>query len=70
MVVDPITYTSVTRFVYADEDILQEEALDKLNQGGYVFISEVIREKYKVFVGDEITLKTPKGRAKFEVAAY
>ncbi len=67
--IDPVSYTAVTRFVFSDKETAPEEALDKLKQGDYLFISEVIREKFGVKEGDIITLKTKEGSRDFTVAA-
>ncbi|NLY37288.1 MAG: FtsX-like permease family protein, partial [Tissierellia bacterium] len=67
--VEPQTYSAVTRFVFSDKDVVQEEALDKLKKGDHLFISEVMREKYGVEIADVITLKTKEGQRSFAVAA-
>lgn len=67
--VDPESYTAVTRFVFSDKDINETEALDKLKEGGYIFVSEVIREKHGIDRGDVIRLKTKEGSKDFSVAA-
>ncbi len=67
--VDPLTYTQVTKFVFSSDDTISEEAIDKLEKGDNLFISEVIREKFGVNEGDSITLKTKEGSKNFTVAA-
>lgn len=67
--VDPGSYTEVTRFVYSDQDLEDKEALDHLKEGDYLFISEVIREKFGVKTGDQMKLKTKEGSRDFTVAA-
>lgn len=67
--IDPIAYSEVTKFVFTEEDIDEEAVLLKMNQEGYLLISEVISSKYDVVVGDKISLKTEEGIHDFEVAA-
>ncbi len=66
--IDPIAYSEVTKFVFVEEDINEEEILDKMAQEGYLLISEVISSKYGVIPGDQISLKTEEGFHDFEVA--
>jgi len=69
MGVDPASYTAVTRFVYSGIEVDQDKALAELSQGGAIFISEVIAQKYGVKIGDLLTLKTRGSNKAFMVAA-
>lgn len=67
--IDPEAYSEVTRFVFAQEEISEEEVLTKLSQGNHLLISEVISSKYGIGEGDRMTLKTNQGNHDFLVAA-
>ncbi|HSL85840.1 MAG TPA: FtsX-like permease family protein, partial [Bacteroidales bacterium] len=69
MGIDPIAYSEVTSFVFADDDTDEEAVTEKLSEGGYLVVSEVISSKYGVMEGDRIWLKTVQGNEAFEVAA-
>ena len=69
MGVDPASYTAVSRFVYSSKEVDQDKVLAELSQGGSIFISEVIAQKYGVKVGDQLTLKTRGSNQAFTVAA-
>ena len=69
MGVDPASYTAITRFVYSSKEVDQDKVLAELSQGGSIFISEVIAQKYGVKVGDQLTLKTRGSNQAFTVAA-
>ncbi|HEY9088723.1 MAG TPA: FtsX-like permease family protein, partial [Anaerolineaceae bacterium] len=69
MGVDPEAYSRVTRFVFADKKTNEQAAMERLAQGGAVFISSVLSEKYDLQVGDTVQLKTRAGIQSFEVAA-
>lgn len=67
MGIEPLSYTEITDFVYSQEGD-HEEAVLQLDQGGFIFVSEVIATKYGVGIGEEIFLKTNEGRQGFKVA--
>jgi len=69
MAIDPISYTRVTRFVFDDPQTEAAKAVQDLNQGGKIFISNVIAEKYGLKEGDTLWLKTRVGSKPFLVAA-
>ncbi len=66
MAFDPAAYTRVTKFVFNQST---PDSLLNLAQGGYVFISSVISEKYDLSVGDQVLIKTRLGETPFTVAA-
>lgn len=68
MAVDPSSYRDVTRFVFTDPEVNPEEALYALDQGGSIFISSVISEKYGIEPGDSLLLKTRAREQSFIVA--
>jgi putative ABC transport system permease protein len=68
MAIEVPTYLKVTDFVFSDTAIDQNEAFIKLNEGGAVFVSSVLAEKYALKTGDHIYLKTRAGAQSFEVA--
>lgn len=69
MAVDPTAHTGVTGFVFTDSDIDAGRAIQELDQGGSVFISSVIAEKYGLDPGDSLILQTRLGSKPFRVAA-
>lgn len=69
MAVDPISYTKVTNFVFSDSKIDPKIALQALSEGGSIFISSVLSEKYNLQVGDTVEIKTNQGYHSFRVAA-
>lgn len=69
MAVDPATYSRVTSFVYSDSEASDDEALTQLNDGGALFISSVIAEKYDLGVGDRLWIKTNQGLKDFKISA-
>jgi putative ABC transport system permease protein len=69
MAIDVPSYIQVTDFVFSDSNVNKNEALIKLNDGGAVFISSVLAEKYGLQPGDQLVLKTKAGVQPFEVAA-
>ncbi|MEJ2487728.1 MAG: ABC transporter permease [Anaerolineales bacterium] len=69
MAIDPKTYTKVTKFIFSDENIDEADALRKLQEGGGVFISTVLAEKFDLSSGDEIAIRTRTGFEKFDVIA-
>ena len=69
MAIDPATYTKVTRFIFSDENIDQADALSKLQEGGSVFVSTVLAEKFGISPGDMIGIRTRAGFEKFVVVA-
>lgn len=66
MAFDPAVYTRVTNFVFSQSN---PDSLKNLAQGGYVFISSVISEKYDLAPGDQVLIKTRLGETPFTVAA-
>jgi len=68
MAVDPASYTAVTRFVFSDSSLDQTLAMEEFGQGGSVFVSSVIAEKYGIQTGDSIKLKTLESEQSFTVA--
>ncbi len=68
MAVDPQAYNRVTNFVFADSRVDPDQAIDRLQRGGAIFISSVIAERYGLSLGDTMTLKTFKGPHEFEIA--
>ncbi|MBW6466260.1 MAG: FtsX-like permease family protein [Brevefilum sp.] len=69
MAVDPATYTRVTSFIFSDSNINAQAALAELNDGGALFISSVIAEKYNLGVGDRFWIRTNQGLQDFSIAA-
>jgi putative ABC transport system permease protein len=69
MAVEPSSYRRVTSFVFAANQGDPDRLLDRLEQGGAVFISSVLSEKYGLKQGDTVRLRTRQGDMDFEVAA-
>jgi len=69
MAVEPSSYRRVTSFVFAANQGEPDRLLDRLEQGGAVFISSVLSEKYGLKQGDTVRLRTRRGEMDFEVAA-
>lgn len=69
MAIDPSSYTRVTSFVFDDPQVDAAKAVQELNQGGKIFISSVISEKYGLKEGDTLWLMTRAGLEPFQVAA-
>jgi putative ABC transport system permease protein len=69
MAIDPPTYARVTNFVFSDSTADQADAMSLLNDGGSVFISSVMAEKFKLTPGDALLLKTKSGYKPFNIAA-
>lgn len=69
MAVDPATYTRVTSFVFSDSGASDADALSQLNDGGAIFISSVIAEKFDLGVGDRLYIKTNQGLVDFSISA-
>lgn len=68
MAVDPATYSRVTNFLFSDSNLDEKMALTKLNDGGVIFISSVLAEKFNLQVGDRLWLRTNHGFQDFEIA--
>ncbi|HAM63899.1 MAG TPA: hypothetical protein DCP62_09765 [Erysipelotrichaceae bacterium] len=68
MAVEPTSYTAVTRFVFEDSDLDVDQALDEFKQGGSVFVSSVISEKFKIQTGDTLRIKTLENEQTVKVA--
>lgn len=66
MALDPAAYTRVTNFVFNQSN---PDSLNNLAQGGQVFISSVLSEKYNLAPGDQVLIKTRLGETPFTVAA-
>lgn len=69
MAVDPKAHTRVTHFVFSDPQTDSTQAVDQLNQGGALFISSVMSEKYGIKQGDTLWLQTRSGLKPFRAAA-
>jgi putative ABC transport system permease protein len=69
MAIDPPAHTNVAGFVFTDSDTDVERVVLELDQGGSVFISSVIAEKYALDAGDSLWLQTRQGPKSFRVAA-
>jgi putative ABC transport system permease protein len=69
MAVEPSSYRRVTSFVFAANQGQPDLLLDRLEQGGAVFVSSVLSEKYGLEQGDTVRLRTRRGDMDFEVAA-
>ncbi len=69
MAIDPPTYSRVTNFVFADNNLEEIRLLTELNSGGSIFISSVLAEKYKLGRGDELLIKTRGGFKPFNISA-
>ncbi|NTV36362.1 MAG: FtsX-like permease family protein, partial [Anaerolineaceae bacterium] len=69
MAVEPTVYVNVTRFAFSDSQIDTQAALNALSDGGSVFVSSVLSEKYGLDVGDTVSIKTRQGMRAFKVAA-
>jgi putative ABC transport system permease protein len=69
MAVDPVSYTAVTRFIYSDPEVQAETAISEFSQGGNVFVSSVISEKYGIKQGDQLKIRTRDSEQSFRVAA-
>ncbi len=69
MGVDPVAYSRVTRFVFADKNTDEAAAMRRLDEGGAVFLSSVLSEKYGLKKGDSVQIKTRTGVQSFEIAA-
>jgi putative ABC transport system permease protein len=59
----------VTRFVFSESSIDRIGALSELNEGGAVFVSSVMAEKYGYTAGDSLWIKTNQGWKDFTIAA-
>jgi putative ABC transport system permease protein len=68
MAVDPDSHMQVTSFVFADSNIDVQRMVSELNEGGSIFISSVLAEKYNIGAGDLLWLQTRKGPQSFRVA--
>lgn len=68
MGVDPATYTDVTRFLFRGEGTEEAAALQALDQGGAVFISEAHAVLHGLEVGDSLRIRTKAGETAYRVA--
>jgi putative ABC transport system permease protein len=69
MAFDPGAYTQVTQFTFSDSTIDQAGAVRELADGGAIFLSSVLAERFQVRQGDTVYLKTRSGVRPFRVAA-
>jgi putative ABC transport system permease protein len=69
MAVDPLSYRSVTSFVFSGEQGDPAALANRLADGDAVFISSVLSEKYGLRQGDTVRLATRRGARDFEIAA-
>jgi putative ABC transport system permease protein len=69
MATDPLAHSRVTSFVYSQDAVDTRAAVQELAQGDALFISSVLAEKYKLKVGDLMTLRTRRGLSNFRIAA-
>lgn len=69
MAIEPVSYSQVTEIIFSGEQVDPVKALNALNQGGGVFISSVIAEKYSLAPGDFVNIRTRSGVKEFEVIA-
>jgi putative ABC transport system permease protein len=69
MAIDPLMHGQVTSFVFSQDGVQPEQALQRLNAGRAVFVSSVLAEKNKLARGDSIRLRTRAGPRDFEIAA-
>ncbi len=69
MATDPVAHSRVTRFTFSDSSIDQAAAIQRLAQGGAVFVSSVLAEKYDLKEGGSVRLKTRTGLQDFTIAA-
>lgn len=69
MSIDPATYSRVTSFVFSDSETNPNLALRKLNDGGAIFISSVMAEKFDLAIEDRLWIKTNQGLQDFEISA-
>ena len=69
MAFDPGSYTQVTQFTFSDSTIDQAGAVRELANGGAIFLSSVLAERFQVRQGDTVYLKTRSGVRPFRVAA-
>jgi putative ABC transport system permease protein len=69
MAVVPSAHTQVTGFVFSDADTDVEKVIAELDQGGSLFVSSVIAEKFGLKVGDPLWLQTRQGPQSFIIRA-
>lgn len=69
MGVDLESYTNVTSFIFSDQDVSADQAITDFNQGGALFVSSVLSEKYNIQPGDQLEIKTRQNEQMFRVAA-
>lgn len=69
MAVDPATYSRVTNFAFNDNQVDPQLAVGTLAEGGSIFLSSVLSEKYGYTTGNTVYLKTRQGVKPFKVAA-
>ncbi len=67
MAVDVAAYTRVTNFIFSGQQVDRQLALQRLQQEGTVFLSNVLAEKYNLGVGDTLRLRTASGYRDFEI---
>ncbi len=69
MAIEPSTYSRVTSFVFSDSETNENIALRALNDGGSLFISSVMAEKFDLGVGERLWIKTNQGLQDFDISA-
>ncbi len=66
--IDPRTYTDVAAFKFAAGQGDEQAMIDRLAEGGAVFISTTLADKYHLGPGDTLWLETNRGQHDFYVA--
>ncbi len=67
--IEPETRPQLSRFIFDAAPAGSEAAaFARLAQGGAVFISTTLADRYRLTVGDTLSLDTPRGPRRFEVA--
>ncbi len=71
MAVEPLAYNEVTSFVFeqTDNGASEETALLEMEDGGTIFVSSVMAEKYGLSPGDSLDLFTKTGKRPFVIGA-
>ena len=67
--IDPATYNRITHFIFSQALPDEHGAMQALANGGTVFISSVIAEKYDLVPGDTVQIMTNLGSHSFKIAA-
>ncbi|MDX1379292.1 MAG: FtsX-like permease family protein, partial [Anaerolineales bacterium] len=69
MAIDPVAYARVTQFVFSEDNIDTKDIVQRLQEGDSVLLSSVLSEKYNLYAGDSIRIRTRSGFRSFEIAA-